>query len=77
MRHGGTLTIQSPDILQMVKALYWGSIDIDRFSSMLSNSVTYCSIITTKTLLEQHGYSIEEGKIHTDSFIFTLKAKRL
>ena len=77
MRHGGVIIIESPDILQIAKSLYWGTIDVSKFSSMLSSSITYSSIIETKTFLEQHEYSIEEGMVHLDSLLFTIRAKRL
>ena len=76
IRHGGIITIYAPDIMEMSKALYWGTIDLPKFSSLVSHSVTYHTVKDIKNLLEQRGYIIEEANINTESLTFSIKAKR-
>ena len=76
IRHGGTITIHSPDILEMAKALYWGTIDLSKFSSLISPAITYHSAIDIKLFLEQHNYIIEEITVDIESLTFMIKAKR-
>ena len=76
MRHGGTITINCIDMLEIAQALYWGKINLDQLSSLVSGSVRYHSIIETKNFLEQRGYIIEQAKINIESFSFLIKAKR-
>lgn len=76
IRHGGIIDIQSPDIVILSKGLYWGNIDLAKFSSLISPSITYHSAISIKGFLEQRGYLIEEVTVQTDMFIFNIKAKR-
>ena len=76
MRHGGTITINCIDMLEIAQALYWGKINLDQLSSLVSGSVRYHSIIETKNFLEQRGYIIEQANINIESFSFLIKAKR-
>jgi len=76
IRHGGLITIQSPDISALAKGLYWGYINLQTFSSLLSPSTTYHSALSVKNFLEPRGYLIEEIAVQTDTSIFTIKAKR-
>jgi len=76
MRHGGRITIHSPDILEMAKALYWGTIDLSKFSSLISPAITYYSAIDIKRFLEQHNCTIEEITVDVESLTFMVRAKR-
>ena len=76
MRHGGTITIHCIDMLEVAKALYWGTIDLSRLSSLMSGAITYHSAIATKSFLEQRGYIVEQANINTESLSFIIKAKR-
>ena len=60
----------------MAKALYWGTIDLAKFSSLVSHSITYHTVRDIKSLLEQRGYIIEEANVNIESLTFTIKAKR-
>lgn len=76
MRHGGVITINCIDMLEVAKALYWGTIGIPDLSSLISGATTYHSAIATKTFLEQRGYVIEEVTINEETFFFIIKARR-
>ena len=76
MRHGGTITIHCIDVLEVAKAVYWGKIDLAKLSSALSGSITYHSVLSVKTFLEQRGYGIQQAQVDTESLSFIIKAKR-
>ena len=76
MRHGGTITIHSPDAMEMAKALYWETINLEKFTSLTANTVTQHSMIEIKTFFEQRGYSIDIANTDTNSLFFNIKAKR-
>lgn len=76
MRHGGAITIHCVDMFEVAKALYWGTIDVIGLSSLISGAISYHSVITTKSFLEQQGYIIEEAHVNVESFSFIIKAKR-
>ena len=76
MRHGGTITIHSPDAMEMAKALYWETINLEKFTSLTANTVMQHSMLEIKTFFEQRGYSIDTANISMDSLFFNIKAKR-
>jgi|LULM01.1.fsa_nt_gb hypothetical protein len=76
IRHGGVITIHCVDMLEVAKALYWGTINIDKLPSLISECISYHSAIETKSFLEQRGYIIEEANVNVDSLSFIIKAKR-
>ena len=76
MRHGGAITIHCVDMFEVAKALYWGTIDVDRLSSLISGAISYHSVITIKSFLEQQRYIIEEAHVNVESLSFIIKAKR-
>ena len=76
MRHGGTITIHSPDAIEMAKALYWETINLEKFTSLTANTVTQHSMIEIKTFFEQRGYSIDIANTDTNSLFFNIRAKR-
>ena len=76
MRHGGTITMHSPDAMEMAKALYWETINVEKFASLIANTVTQHSMIEIKTFFEQRGYSIDTANTDTNSLFFNIKAKR-
>ena len=76
MRHGGTIIIHSPDAREMAKALYWETINVEKFASLTTNSVTQHSMIEMKTFFEQRGYSIDIAHTDTTSLFFNIRAKR-
>ena len=76
MRHGGTITVHSPDAMEMAKALYWETINLEKFTSLTANTVMQHSMLEIKTFFEQRGYSIDTANISMDSLFFNIKAKR-
>ena len=76
MRHGGTITMHSPDAMEMAKALYWETINVEKFASLIANTVTQHSMIEIKTFFEQRGYSIDTANTDTNSLFFNIRAKR-
>ena len=76
IRHGGTITMHSPDAMEMAKALYWETINVEKFASLIANTVTQHSMIEIKTFFEQRGYSIDTANTDTNSLFFNIKAKR-
>ena len=76
MRRGGTIIIHSPDAMEMAKALYWETINLEKFTSLTANTVTQHSMIENKTFFEQRGYSIDIANTDTNSLFFNIKAKR-
>lgn len=76
IRHGGTITIRSPDAMEMAKALYWNRINLDKFISLTANTVTQHSMLELKTFFEQRGYSIDIANVDTNTLFFNIKAKR-
>ena len=76
IRHGGTITMYSPDAMEMAKALYWETINVEKFASLIANTVTQHSMIEIKTFFEQRGYSIDTANTDTNSLFFNIKAKR-
>ena len=76
MRRGGTITIHSPDAMEMAKALYWETINLEKFTSLTANTVAQHSMIEIKTFFEQRGYSIDTANTDTNSLFFNIKAKR-
>ena len=76
IRRGGTITMHSPDAMEMAKALYWDKIKIDKFTSLTTNTVAQHSMIEIKTFFEQRGYSIDIANVDTNSLFFNIRAKR-
>ena len=76
IRRGGTITIHSPDAIEMAKALYWETINLEKFTSLIANTVTQHSMIEIKTFFEQRSYTIDMANISMDSLFFNIKAKR-
>ena len=76
MRRGGTITIYSPDAMAMAKALYWETINLEKFTSLTANTATQHSMIEIKTFFEQRGYSIDIANTDTNSLFFNIKVKR-
>ena len=68
IRHGGTISINSPDAVRIAKALYVGDIDIAKFSSLIMDSKSQHSILDIKIFFEQRGYNIEIANINGLSF---------
>ena len=73
IRHGGTISINSPDAIRLSKALYIGDIDITQFTSLVINSQSQHSILDMKTFFEQRGYNIETANINGLSFHIKVK----
>ena len=71
-----TITIHSPDAMEMAKALYWETINLERFAALTTNTVTQHSMIEIKTFFEQRGYSIDIAHTDTTSLFFNIRAKR-
>ena len=76
MRHGGTIIIHSPDAIEMAKALYWETTNLEKFTSLTTNTVAQHSMIEMKTFFEQRGYIIDIANTDTNSLFFNIKAKR-
>ena len=74
IRHGGTIAIASPDAMEMAKALYWGQINLEKFSSLIIDNKSQHSLVEIKNFFEQSGYIIEAASIN--EFSFFIKAKR-
>ena len=74
MRHGGIISISSFDAMQMAKALYWGEIDIEKFSSLIVNNQTQHSLLEMKTFFEKNGYVVDTA--YLNGLSFNIKAKR-
>tara|TARA_R100000306_G_C4376625_1_gene142201 strand:- start:1790 stop:2185 length:396 start_codon:yes stop_codon:yes gene_type:complete len=74
VRHGGTLSISSPDAMVVATSFCWGIIDIKVFSSLTSHKVQQHSLLDVKSKLENNGYIIEIANITEMSFY--IKAKR-
>jgi hypothetical protein len=68
VRHGGSISVTAPDIVEAASALYWGSIDTNTFSSLTSNRTQQYSVLDVKNLFEQEGYTIEIATIYDLSF---------
>ena len=68
IRHGGTISISSPDAVRVSKALYVGDIDIPQFTSLIIDSKSQHSILDMKTFFEQRGYNIEMAYVQGLSF---------
>ena len=68
IRHGGTISISSPDAVRVSKALYVGDIDIPQFTSLIIDSKSQHSILDMKTFFEQRGYIIEMANVQGLSF---------
>ena len=74
IRHGGTISISSPDAMEIAKALYWGQINLEKFSSLIIDNKSQHSLIEIKNFFEQSGYTVEAASIN--EFSFLIKAKR-
>jgi len=74
IRHGGTISIASSDVVELTKAFYFDRIDIAQFSALISNQQTQHSLIELKTFFEKNQYNIENASINDLSFY--LKVKR-
>ncbi len=74
VRHGGVVSVNAPDAMEVSSALCWGRIDINTFSSLTSNRLQQCTLLDTKALLEQHGYIVEVASIKDLSFY--IRARR-
>ena len=73
IRHGGTISINSPDAVKVSRALYIGDIDISQFASLMINTQSQHSILDIKTFFEQRGYNIEIANINGLSFYIRVK----
>jgi len=74
IRHGGIVSITSPDAMEAASALCWGNIDMNAFSALTANKNKQYSIIEVKSLLEQEGYKIENATIN--ELVFYIRAQR-
>jgi len=74
MRHGSVITINSFDAMEIARALYWGELDIQKFSTMIANNQSQHSLIEMKTFFEQNGFVVQTASINGLSF--NIKAKR-
>jgi hypothetical protein len=74
VRHGGIVSVSSPDVMEISTALCWGQIDVPTFSSLTTNRVSQYSLLQIKNVFEQSGYIIESASIHNLSFY--IKARR-
>jgi len=73
VRHGGVVSINSPDAMEMARALYWGEIDLHKLSSLTANNKTQHSLLEIKNIFEQSGYIIESASINNLSFYIEVK----
>ena len=73
IRHGGTISINSPDAVKVSRALYIGDIDISQFASLMINTQSQHSILDIKTFFVQRGYNIEIANINGLSFYIRVK----
>lgn len=74
IRHGGSISVTSPDAMEAASALHAGSIDMTLFSTLTSNRLKQYSLLDAKSLFEQQGYVIETAVIQDLSFY--IKANR-
>ena len=74
LRHGGSISVTSPDAMEASSALYWGTIDINTFSSLTAGRLKQYTILDVKNFFEQRGYSVETAAIQDLSF--HVKARR-
>tara|TARA_R100000306_G_C4353663_1_gene131497 strand:- start:158 stop:553 length:396 start_codon:yes stop_codon:yes gene_type:complete len=74
LRHGGSISVTSPDAMEASSALYWGTIDINTFSSLTAGRLKQYTILDVKNFFEQRGYSVETATIQDLSF--HVKARR-
>ena len=74
IRHGGIISISSFDAMEIARALYWGEIDIQKFSSLIANSESQHSLLEIKSFFEQNGYVIDTA--YLSGLSFNIKAKR-
>jgi hypothetical protein len=74
MRHGGTISIVSSDVMELAGALYLGHINTQQFSSFVVDNKAQYSVIDIKNFFESNGYVVESANV--DNLHFNLKAKR-
>ena len=74
IRHGGSVSVTAPDAMEVSRALYWGTIDINTFSALTGGRLKQYTVLDIKTLFEQKGYAIEIANIQDLSFY--VKANR-
>ena len=74
IRHGGSVSVTAPDAMEVSRALYWGTIDINTFSALTGGRLKQYTVLDIKTLFEQKGYTIEIANIQELSFY--VKANR-
>ena len=74
IRHGGIVSITSPDAMEAASALCSGNIDMNAFSALTANKNKQYSIMEVKSLLEQEGYKIENATIN--ELVFYIRAQR-
>ena len=76
MRHGGVISIISPDTMELAKALYWGNINLMQFSQAVMQNITHHSIIELRQFFEQHQYIIEIASNDLTTMSLNLQVKR-
>ena len=74
IRHGGVISINSPDAIEMARALYLGEIDLRQLSSLTLNNISQHSLLEIKQIFEQSGYIVEAANIN--ELHFYIKVKR-
>jgi len=74
IRHGGSISVTCPDVMEAASALHTGTIDMALFSTLTSNRLKQYSLLDAKSLFEQQGYAIETAVIQDLSFY--IKANR-
>ena len=74
IRHGGMISVSSFDAMEMARALYWGGIDMQKFSSLIANSVSQHSLLEIKSFFEQNAYAVDTA--YLNGLSFHIKAKR-
>ena len=68
IRHGGSVSVTSPDAMEAASALHTGLIDMNLFSTLTSNRLKQYSLLDAKTFFEQQGYAVETAVIQDLSF---------
>ncbi len=74
IRHGGIISISSPDVLEISGALYHGRINLASFSDLTSQRLRQHSLMDAINIFQSRGYTIETASIK--DFHFLLKVKR-
>ena len=74
VRHGGTVSIASPDAIEIAHALCWDNIDLNTFSTLTSQRLRQCTLSEVRKLFEQREYKIAAASIN--NLFFHIRAVR-